>query len=295
SNHPLSPYYDPDVATSTIPNRYYKLIDLVQASAAAPTYFDEVQIATQWDQNRRPSKPGYFVDGAVSANNNPSLQLLMTALVPEYGFGWQPGEKNLMMTSFGTGLRRPQAKRGNRGLALPGLRAVEALRAMIFDTQIQAVKIMQTLSAPRIGWPIDSEITDMRGRLRNGARDHDIFRAPPFSGTALLDFQRIDVDLAMRRAAPDPRKTEQQQDKDEHVAFEGGFLGVGRRRMHRSPVEQLLGRELSLRALRGLDELANGDEENMNLLLEIGRVAGARFISASYPDPAFDLPGWRAS
>lgn len=290
SNHPKSPYYDPEVASATIPNRYYRLIDLVRASAAAPTFFEEVKILTMWDRNRRPVKPGWFVDGAVSANNNPSVQLMMTALVPEYGFAWAPGADNLMMTSLGTGQRRPQSKRGGFTFQLAGVKAVDALRAMIYDTQIQNVKIMQTLSDPRLGWPIDSEITNMRGRDRSGARDGEVIRPPPFTGPAVLDFQRVDVDLAMRRPAPDPRKTEQQQEIEEHV-FEGGLLGIGRTRFHRSPAEKLLGEWLPTKTLRRLDELANGDEENMRLLNRIGLAAGTLYFGPDYPSPKFD-PDW---
>lgn len=291
SNHPKSPYFDPEVQSSTIPNRYYRLIDLVRASAAAPTFFDEVKIDTIWDANRRPSAPGYFVDGAVSANNNPSVQLLLTALVPEYGFAWAPGADRLMMTSVGTGQRRPQSKRGGLTLKLSGAKALDALRAMIYDTQIQNVKIMQALSDPRLGWRIDSEITDMRGRDRSGARDRGVVRPPPFAGPAVLDFQRVDVDLAMRRPAPDPRKTEEQQEIEEHM-FEGGVLGLGRRRVLRAPAERLLGEKLPTRTLRRLDELANGDPENMNLLLRIGQAAGGMYFGPSYPDPKFD-PIWQ--
>jgi hypothetical protein len=35
----------------------------------------------------------YFVDGAVSANNNPGLQLFMLALEPSYKFGWKVGRR----------------------------------------------------------------------------------------------------------------------------------------------------------------------------------------------------------
>jgi patatin-like phospholipase/acyl hydrolase len=42
TNHPLSMFYDPVGDTGTFPNKRYRLADLVLASAAAPTFFDEI-------------------------------------------------------------------------------------------------------------------------------------------------------------------------------------------------------------------------------------------------------------
>ncbi|MDX2237822.1 MAG: patatin-like phospholipase family protein [Hyphomonadaceae bacterium] len=296
SNSPNNPYFDPPDHSDTIPNAHYPLIDLVRASAAAPTFFDEVTINTEWDENRVPTTPGYFVDGAVSANNNPSLQLLMTALTPEYGFAWKAGADALMMTSLGTGLRRPRAKRDG-GVQLAGVKAIAALRAMIYDTQVQAVKLMQTVSDPKIAWRIDSEIQDMRGVQYAGPNAGKQVRARPFSGVALLDYQRMDVDLSLRPAAlkrPSRKAPETPPQEEAEIVYEGGFLGIGRRRMRPSSVETLLGRKLSAKTILRLDELANGDPANMALLLEIGRTAGARYVSAAYPDPRFNFPGWSA-
>lgn len=267
SNHPASPYYNPH-DPETIPNRYYQLADLVRASAAAPTYFDEVLINTKFGKNFKPIAPGYFVDGAVSANNNPGIQLLLTAIVPQYGFGWKAGADHLMMTSLGTGIRRPRAKRGLYAIELSGMKAIAALRAMIYDTQIQGVALMQALSAPRMPWNINTEIQTMIGG--------------PFSGAAVLDYQRMDASLELRsegKGLPSDIR-------------EPGFLGIGGRNVHPAPAEKLLNELLPKKVLRRLDELANGDPENIDLLLRIGEKVGATYVSDSYPDPKFDLPGW---
>src|SRR5690606_16239620 len=42
TNHPLGAFYDPPIGSGVFPNRRYRLVDLVLASAAAPTFFDEV-------------------------------------------------------------------------------------------------------------------------------------------------------------------------------------------------------------------------------------------------------------
>lgn len=257
TNHPLGAYYDPPAGGGVYPNKRYRLVDLVMASAAAPTFFDEVVIDVAFDEKRRPTEKGYFVDGAVGANNNPSLQLLMLALEPAYKFGWAPGADQLMMTSCGTGSRRPRVNgRAFQGMP-PGLRGVHALRAMIYDSQVQAITMLQALSEPRKPWRINAELADMRGVC--------------ISGTPLLDYQRMDVWLdtkpkPKRRGDPQPPMTS---------------------------LERILGRELDAVTLEALDFMDNGKVENLELLLELGEGVGHTFVDASYPDPRFDLAEWR--
>jgi len=259
TNHPLGVFYDPSAESNIFPNKRYRLTDLVLASAAAPTFFDEVVIDIEFDEKRHPIQKGYFVDGAVSANNNPGMQLLMLALEPSYKFGWKSGADNLMMTSCGTGSRRPTVDgKAFQGLP-PGLRGVHALRAMVYDTQVQGVMMLQALSEPKKPWRINSEIGDMRGVC--------------FSGVPLLDYQRIDVMLdtkpkVKRRGDPIPPMT---------------------------MLERLIGRELESETLDALDLMDNGKKANMDLLLEVGMAAGRTYADASYPDPKFDLPEWRSA
>lgn len=257
SNHPLGAYYDPAPETGVFPNKRYRLVDLVLASAAAPTFFDEVIIDIEFDEKRRPTQKGFFVDGAVSANNNPSMQLLMLALEPAYRFGWKRGADALMMTSMGAGARRPRIEgRAFQGLP-PGLRGVHALRAMVYDTQMQGVMMMQALSHPRKPWRINTEIADQAGAC--------------ITGEPLLDYQRIDVMLDTKprlgkRGDPIPPMT---------------------------TLERLIGRELDADALFALDLMDNGKKENLELLLEVGLAAGRAYVDGEYPNPAFDLPEWR--
>jgi hypothetical protein len=258
TNHPLGIYYDPPSDSNIFPNKRYRLTDLVLASAAAPTFFDEIVIDIEFDEKRRPIQKGYFVDGAVSANNNPSVQLFMLALEPSYKFGWKSGADNLMMTSFGTGMRRPAvAGKTFQGLP-PGLRGVHALRAMVYDTQLQGVMLMQAFSAPRKPWRVNSEIGDMNGTC--------------ISGHPLLDYQRIDVTLDTK---PKTRR-------------------LGDPAPPMTGIERLLGRELDAEVLEALDLMDNGKKANMDLLLEIGIAVGRTYVDAAYPDPKFDLPDWRA-
>lgn len=257
TNHPLGMFYDPPGESGIFPNKRYRLTDLVLASAAAPTFFDEVTIDIEFDDKRTPIQKGYFVDGAVSANNNPSLSLFMLALEPGYKFGWKSGADMLMMTSCGTGMRRP-AVDGHAFQGLPpGLRGVHALRAMVYDTQVQGVMLMQAFSEPRKPWRINSEIGEMKGVC--------------VSGAPLLDYQRMDLVFdskpKSRRGDPVPPMTQ---------------------------LERLIGRELDAETLNALDFMDNGKKANLDLLLEVGMATGRTFVDATYPDPKFDLDEWRS-
>jgi uncharacterized protein len=256
TNNPNNPYFArEDSEKGTLPNRFYRLIDLVMASAAAPTFFDEVVIDIAHDEKNRVIQKGYFVDGAVGANNNPGLQMLMLALVPGYGFQWASGAENLMMTSVGTGQRRPEIDGKKFRNMMPGFRGIQALRSMIYDTQIQGIMLMQALSAPKRAWPVNSEVGDMKNIV--------LGQGP------LLDYQRIDVMLDVK-----PKKSGKHSE--------------------RTALEALIDRNCTAKELLGLDELANGKPANMSLLLDIGLAAGKRFVDAAYPDPRFNLPGWIA-
>jgi hypothetical protein len=258
TNHPGAKFWDPPSDTGIYPNKRFRLIDLVLASAAAPTFFDEVVIDIEYDARNRPIQKGYFLDGAVSGNNNPSLSLLMLALEPSYAFKWQGGADRLMMTSCGTGMRRPTVV-GSRFRGLPpGVRGINALRAIIYDTQLQGVMVMQSISNPRKSWLINSEIGGMDGTC--------------ISGTPILDYQRMDVRLDRK---PKPKKDAPNTDEPIEI-------------------ERMIGREIPWEACEGLDQLANGKPENMSLLLEIGECAGKTYVDTAYPDPKFDLAHWRS-
>lgn len=257
TNNPRAKYFDPpESEDSAAPNKNYRLIDLVLASAAAPTYFDEVAIPITYDAREKASQIGYFVDGALGGFNNPSVQMLLTALVPAYGFGWRPGPRDLMLASFGTGYRRLKFDGKDFRKKLPAERGVQALRSMILDTQMQGLQLLQALSEPKLPWHINTEIGDMRGQC--------IISQP------MLDFQRVDVVL------------------DTKIRAKKGMPA------RPSGIEDLLQREIDAKRLEDLDKMDHGDPDNMALLLEIGRTIAPRFVSKAWPDPAFDLQDWNA-
>jgi predicted acylesterase/phospholipase RssA len=259
TNNPGAPFFDPpNLPPDQVPNKDYRVIDVVMASAAAPTFFDEVKIPMAYDRKDRPTAFGYFVDGAVGGFNNPSVQLLLTALVPVYGFGWKPGANNLMMASFGTGSRRPEVEGRKFAGQGPAFRGISALKAMIYDTQMQGIMLMQAMSNSQRPWKINSEVGDLEGAC--------------ITPEPLLDYQRIDVLLEQKKGRP--RRGEA---------------------LARTSIEKLLDRELDPKVLESVDQLANGHPENMKLLLEIGRRAAPAYIDARWPNPAFDLPEWKVA
>lgn len=100
-NFPASVYFNDRLredGTRARGNRHFRLWEVLRASTAAPTYFrperiDEVAVL----------QPAAFVDGAVSAHNNPALLLLMVATLEGFGLEWPLGADRMLLCSVGTG------------------------------------------------------------------------------------------------------------------------------------------------------------------------------------------------
>src|ERR1035441_7085166 len=79
-------------------NRHLPLAHIVRASTAAPSFFEPELIEIAPGQ-----PPGLFIDGGLTPHNNPSLLLLMTALIPAYGLNCRTWPEHLLLVSVGTG------------------------------------------------------------------------------------------------------------------------------------------------------------------------------------------------
>lgn len=186
-NNPKSKYWNSD---SGIPNRNYLVREVLRASSAAPTYFRRARIviaAPELGTNQKP-EVGYFVDGAVSPHNNPSLQLFMMARLTGYNMGggepgrevaWPLGEENLLLINVGTGMHASQVAPG-----WPLGEAVANLTSMIGDNEQLVLTMMQGMSNPRDPWHIDGEL----GTLKTD----DFVERPT------LAFQRYDMPLELK-------------------------------------------------------------------------------------------------
>jgi patatin-like phospholipase/acyl hydrolase len=200
------------------PNDQFALAQLVQASAAAPTYFAGVGIkADVLDDGSRGVKvgkvsnieppDGVFVDGAMSGRNTPALQMLFMVRHPAFGFNWSTThrrsdgevEEDLLMISVGTGWWRPKVNNEILGLnslfrlAPEAGRAILTLQTMMYDSQVNALQWLQAMSRyPREKekrWTIDGEVDELM--IENGA---------PFlvGSDPLLRFRRLDIRLEDR-------------------------------------------------------------------------------------------------
>ncbi len=112
-----------------------------------------------------PRTHGLFVDGGVTPFNNPSVALLMQALVKPYGLCWRPGPDNLTFVSIGTGSYRAKLSFTELGFAGPLKLALHSLLSMMGDTQTHALAQMQWLGECPDPWPINSEIGSLAGEL----------------------------------------------------------------------------------------------------------------------------------
>ncbi|MGE0597172.1 MAG: patatin-like phospholipase family protein [Hyphomonadaceae bacterium] len=259
-----------------IANADFYLRDLVQASAAAPTYFNDVRIGMSRRRGRIHSW-GHFFDGGVSPNNNPALQLLLTVTEPAFGFNWPLGENNLFLLSVGTGyVRKRFEKRDKRRRS--SARPIGDFRRLAYSSKVQAalegynhdicqqqITTLQALSRPRFPWHVNSEV-----RMQT--------LTPLLSGEPVMTFQRLDARLE---------------------ADEAEF----RRPEH---IESLLGEELPLKTIDRLRQLDIKETPLLDILYRTGEALGRaqllhrsstdenpvreQVLGPEFPPPAFDPP-----
>jgi hypothetical protein len=164
TNCPASRYWLGDPGRPEVtPNRDYSLAKIVQASAAAPFYFDMVSIEVI------KGEPGVFFDGAMTPHNNPALQLAMTALVPGYGLKWKAGADQLMIVSVGTGSPRPVRPTWvRRPVVLAIWKAIHALTSLAYDNSQLAISVLEWLGQSPQRWAINRDIGDLSNALPLG-------------------------------------------------------------------------------------------------------------------------------
>lgn len=156
SSNPDAVYNDPSRKDC---NLRIPLWQLVRASTAAPVYFPPEIL--NWDCNH-PSKAFVFVDGGVTPYNNPAFLLYRMATTARYRLQWQPGEKNLLLVSVGTGAAsnptfKTKMNLASNALGLPG----HLMYAIQVDQDINC----RTVGRCTYGSMIDRELFDLTCRV----------------------------------------------------------------------------------------------------------------------------------
>lgn len=154
SNEPNAMYNDR--LASTHHNLDQKLWKLLSASTAAPSFFPPQKLDFG-------AGPREFVDGGVTAHNNPALQLFLAATLPEYKVGWDTGSDALLLISVGTG--SAPALLDN----LSTLRrhilyvATKTPSGLMFAAANHNDVVCRSIGDTRYGPKLDSELEDMVG------------------------------------------------------------------------------------------------------------------------------------
>jgi len=178
-------------------NLLLPLWQLVRASTAAPIYFppEIVKIGP---------KTFAFVDGGVTAYNNPAFLLYRMATHPAYQLGWKTGERNLLLVSLGTGMADTLDANASANIAA-NLASLPA--ALMHTIQIEQDVNCRTVGRCTFGAHIDRELQDLTCRDKDFScpreewekAEHlplstDLGRAFPMPATTLIfrltDWQR---------------------------------------------------------------------------------------------------------
>lgn len=247
ANNPKGVYWDG--SSTDRPNAAYRLLHVVQASAAAPAYFDHVQVPIEI------GKPtGAFMDGAVAGLNNPSAAFWLYTTLKGYGLGWKTGADDLLITSVGTGDFRARVSSRKLESRPAVLQAIESLAGSIADVGKNQLLMMQALSRPVAPYPINSEVDSLadpdRLKRERVAAEYCILPEPLFS------FQRYDAPIDENGLA---------------------FLGI-----------RADGRPLGKTMVKNIQKMDCANQENLERLKQIGEAAGARFVSSSHFPKGFD-------
>jgi patatin-like phospholipase/acyl hydrolase len=146
----------PDGSPNEECNLDLPLWQLVRASTAAPLYFPP-EIITLGRQKFE------FLDGGITAYNNPALIAYLTATQPCYRIGWPAGTDQLHLVSIGTGQTRARiSERLRRLLGTFGL--ATAVPASLIDSISREQDLLcRTLGHTLHGAPMDSEATAIHG------------------------------------------------------------------------------------------------------------------------------------
>ncbi|HEX8646235.1 MAG TPA: patatin-like phospholipase family protein [Thermoleophilaceae bacterium] len=186
ANNPGAKYNQPGRPGN---NLALPLWQLVRASTAAPAFF-RPEVITVGDRRFT------FVDGGVTAYNNPAFQLFLMATMDAYGLGWPTGEDRLLLVSVGTGTN-PNA---DENLKLSRMHLVYNAKnvpaALMLAAQMQQDVLCRVFGRCLVGGWIDRELEflhDESGVLREKLFTYLRYNAE-LSADALRQLGLDDVD-----------------------------------------------------------------------------------------------------
>jgi hypothetical protein len=153
TNNPKALYNDPKLPDCNLNIPLWKI---VRASTAAPVFFDPEQITLG-------GRLHVFVDGGITPYNNPALIAALTAVLPRYKVGWEPGPDKIRVisvgaTRFSTAAFETKAKEMWLGYNLPRIPA-----ALIQGIALEQDYLCRCLGDCLFGEDIDSEIGSLVG------------------------------------------------------------------------------------------------------------------------------------
>lgn len=164
-NNPKGKYFNPPEGTGTaIPNKDFLLRQIVRASTAAPHYFQPERLSVGRGEEAA------FVDGGVSAFNNPSLQLFMLATLEGFGLQWPVGATKLLLVSVGTGYVKTRYTADQVMDMAAAQLAGQSLLALMAECDRLSQTMLQWLSDSPTAVAIDSEIGDLRNDMLSGRK-----------------------------------------------------------------------------------------------------------------------------
>jgi uncharacterized protein len=131
-----------------------RLCDLLSASTAAPSFFPSVTLDLG-------GGPREFVDGGVTAHNNPALQMFLTATLPEYQMKWPVGRDKLLLISVGTGFAPARLRNLSRLRRHIIYVAANTPTGLMFAAANHNDVVCRTFGDTRFGPYLDSELQSM--------------------------------------------------------------------------------------------------------------------------------------
>lgn len=159
TNNPDALYnrrYLPDGAINGECNLDIPLWQLVRASTAAPIYFPPEKITLGKQQLE-------FMDGGITAFNNPAMIAYLTTTQPCYQVGWRTGLDQLHLISIGTGQSRALISESlRRFVDLLGFASMVP-RGLMDSISREQDLLCRALGRTLYGDPIDSELTKVQG------------------------------------------------------------------------------------------------------------------------------------